>query len=341
MTPPELRGTSQGRRRFWRFLIAAGALIAVPLVADAQPAARVYRIGYLGATASASPQNLGLRDAFRQGLREHGWVEGSNILIEYRSAEGKFDRLPELASELVSAKADVIFAPSSIQVEAARKATLTVPIVFAIHADPVGSGHVASLRRPGGNITGLALMQSQFTAKGLELLKEAVPRATRIAVLWHPATPSHGPGMQAVNSAASVLKIQVQSLPVRGPDDFEDAFSAMVRERADAVLVIAGAPFFAAPRQLAELAVKHRLPTMFGARLYAEAGGLMSYAADYEHQVRRAAAYVDKILKGANPADLPIEQAAKFELVINLKTAKALGITIPQSILTRASDVIQ
>jgi len=329
---------SQFRRR--RVLIAAGALLCGSLVAEAQQAPKVYRVGYLGNSGS-TPQGLAIREAFRQGLRERGWVEGSNILIEYRWAEGKFDRLHELAAELVGLRPDVLFAPSSIQVEAARKATATIPIVFAIHADPVGSGHVASLRRPGGNITGLALMQSEFTAKGLELLIQAVPRATRIAVLWHPATPSHGPGMQAVNSAASALRIRVQSLPVRSPDDFEDAFSAMVRERADAVLVIAGSPFFTTPHQLAELAVKHRLPTMFGARMHAEAGGLMSYAADYEDQVRRSATYVDKILKGANPADLPIEQAAKFELVINLKTAKALAITIPQSILTRASKVIQ
>jgi len=321
-------------------LIAAGALLCGSLVAEAQQAPKVYRVGYLGNSGS-TPQGLAIREAFRQGLRERGWVEGSNILIEYRWAEGKFDRLHELAAELVGLRPDVLFAPSSIQVEAARKATATIPIVFAIHADPVGSGHVASLRRPGGNITGLALMQSEFTAKGLELLIQAVPRATRIAVLWHPATPSHGPGMQAVNSAASALRIRVQSLPVRSSDDFEDAFSAMVRERADAVLVIAGSPFFTTPHQLAELAVKHRLPTMFGARMHAEAGGLMSYAADYEDQVRRSATYVDKILKGANPADLPIEQAAKFELVINLKTAKALAITIPQSILTRASKVIQ
>ena len=321
-------------------MIAAGALLCGSLVAEAQQAPKVYRVGYLGNSGS-TPQGLAIREAFRQGLRERGWVEGSNILIEYRWAEGKFDRLHELAAELVGLRPDVLFAPSSIQVEAARKATATIPIVFAIHADPVGSGHVASLRRPGGNITGLALMQSEFTAKGLELLIQAVPRATRIAVLWHPATPSHGPGMQAVNSAASALRIRVQSLPVRSSDDFEDAFSAMVRERADAVLVIAGSPFFTTPHQLAELAVKHRLPTMFGARMHAEAGGLMSYAADYEDQVRRSATYVDKILKGANPADLPIEQAAKFELVINLKTAKALAITIPQSILTRASKVIQ
>jgi putative ABC transport system substrate-binding protein len=300
----------------------------------------LYRIGYLGNTFS-TPETLAVREAFRQGLRERGWVEGSNILIEYRWAEGKFDRLADFAAELVGLKVDLILAQSSIYVEAARKATLTIPIVFALHADPVGSGHVASIRRPGGNITGLALMQSEFSAKGLEILKQAVPHATRMAVLWHPATPSHGPGMRAVEAAASVLGVRVQSVPVRGPDDFEGAFSAMARERADALLVIAASPFYVAHRQLADLALRHGLPTMFGARAHAEAGGLLSYAADYPDLMRRSAAYVDKILKGANPADLPVEQATRFEFVVNLKAAKALGITIPQSILVRADAVIQ
>jgi ABC-type uncharacterized transport system substrate-binding protein len=328
---------SQFRRRF---LIMAGALLAAPLGAEAQQAARIYRVGYLGNDCS-SPQGLAIREAFRQGLRERGWTEGSNVAIEYRCAEGKFHRLQEFAVELVGLKMDVIFTPSSIQVEAARKATVTIPIVFAIHADPVGSGHVASLRRPGGNITGLTLMQSEYTAKGLELLKQVVPHATRLAVLWHPGTPSHRPGMEAVEAAAAVLKVKVQSVPIRSADDFEDAFSAMTRERAEAVLIMAGSPFFSAPRQLADLALKHRLPTMFGARLHAEAGALMSYAADYDDLVRRSAGYVDRILKGANPADLPVERAARFELVVNLKTAQALGITFPQSVLVRADKVIQ
>ena len=326
------------RRR--QFLIVASALVAAPLAAEAQQAGKVYRIGYLGNTAS-TPGTLALREAFRQGLRERGWVEGQNVLIEYRWAEGKFDRLPELAAELVRLKVDLILAQSSIYVEATRKATLTIPIVFALHADPVGSGHVASLRRPGGNMTGLSVVQSEFSAKGLELLKQAVPRATRIAVLWHPATPSHGPGIKSVEAAASVLGVQVQSLPVRSPDDFEDAFSAMARERADALLVLAASPFYVAQRQLGDLAVRHRLPTMFGVRAHAEAGGLLSYGADYADLFRRSAAYVDKILKGANPAELPIDQATRFEMVVNLKTARALGITIPQSILVRADEVIQ
>lgn len=322
------------------FLLAAAVLLAAPLGVEGQTPGKVYRIGFLGNTAS-TPSGLLIREAFRQGLRERGWVEGQNVRIEYRWAEGKFDRLPNLATELVGLKVDLIFASSSVFVEAARKATLTTPIVFALHSDPVGSGHVASLGRPGGNITGLATMQTELSVKGLEILKQAVPHATRIAVLWHPPTPAHGPGMKAVEAAAPVLGVRLQFVPVRGPDDFEDAFSAMAQERADALLVVAASPFFAAQRQLGDLAVRHRLPAMFGAREHAEAGGLLSYGADNRDLVRRSAAHVDKILKGAKPADLPVEQATRFELVVNLKTAKALGVTMPQSILVRADEVIQ
>ena len=329
---------SQGQRR--KFLLAAGALLAAPRAAEAQQAGKVYRIGYLGNTAS-TPETLALREAFRQGLRERAWVEGQNIFIEYRWAEGKFERLPELAAELVRLKVDLIFATSSIFVEPARRATQTIPIVFALHADPVGSGHVASLGRPGGNITGLSLMQTEFTVKGLELLKEVVPQATRIAVLWNPATPSHGPALKAIEAAAPALGVRVQSLAVRAPEDFEGAFAVMARERAEALLVIAASIFFVAQRQLGDLAMKQRLPTMFGARGHAEVGGLLSYAPNYPDLMRRSAAYVDKILKGAKPGDLPVEQPTKFELVVNLKTAKSLGITIPQSVMLRADEVIQ
>ncbi len=329
---------SQGQRR--KLLLAAGALLAYPRAAEAQQAGKVYRIGYLGGTAS-TPETLALLDAFRQGLRERGWMEGQNLVIEYRWAEGKFERLPELAAELVRLKVDLIFAGSSIYVEPARRATQTIPIVFALHADPVGSGHVASLGRPGGNITGLSLMQSEFTVKGLQLLKEVVPQATRITVLWNPATPSHGPGLKAIEAAALALGVRVQSLAVRAPEDFEGAFAAMARERAEALLVIGAAIFFTAQHRLADLAMKHRLPAMFGARRHAEVGGLLSYAANYPDLMRRSAAYVDKILKGAGPGDLPVEQSTKFEFVVNLKTAKSLGITIPQSVVLRADEVIQ
>ena len=321
-------------------VLALLALGAAPLAVQAQQAGKVYRIGVLG-NLHSTPESLPLWDALRQGLREYGWVEGQNLLIEYRWAEGKFERFPELAAELVRLNVDLIFAPSSIYVEAARKATLKIPIVFANHSDPVGSGHVASLRRPGGNITGLATLQTQISGKGVEILKEAVPGATRFAVLWHPATPSNGPGLKAAEAAGPLLGVRIQSLAVRTPDDFEGAFAAMRREHADALVVIAAGIFFAARDRLTALALKHRLPTMFGAREHADAGGMLAYGANYADLFRRSAAYVDKILKGASPADLPVEQATKFELAINLKTAKALGLTIPQSVLLRADKVIE
>ena len=325
------------RRR--QFLVAASALLATRLT-RAQQAANVYRIGILGNSGS-SREALPLWDAFRQGLRERGWIEGRNLSIESRWAEGKFDQLPALAADLVRLKVDLIFASSSIFVEAASKATRTIPIVFANHADPVGTGHVASLNRPGGNITGLSQMQSEISGKGLEILKQAIPGATRIAVMWNPATPSNAPGLKTVEAAAKVLGVRIQSLPMASPDEFEAAFSTMTRERANAVLVISAVMFFGAQRQLASLALKHRLPTMFGLREHAEAGGLLSYGTNNADLFRRAAGYVDKILKGANPAELPVEQASKFELVINLRTAKALGLTIPQSVLLRADEVIE
>ncbi len=213
--------------------------------------------------------------------------------------------------------------------------------MFAVHADPIGTGHVASLARPGGNITGLAPMQTELSAKGLDLLHEAVPGASRVAVLWDPATPSHGPGLKAVEETGRALGLRLQLLAVRNPGEFDGAFSAMLRERAGALLVLAAVMFTAERQRLVELALKHRLPTMFGYRDGAEAGGLMSYGADWNDLFRRAAAYVDKILRGAKPADLPVEQASKFELVVNLKAAKALGLTVPRSVLVRADQVIQ
>ena len=321
-------------------VLAMLALGAAPLAAEAQQAGKVYRIGTLG-NLRTDTMALPLWEAFRQGLRDHGWVEGQNMLIESRWAEGKFDRFPELAAELVRLNVDLIFAPSSIYVEAARKATLKIPIVFANHADPVGSGHVASLRRPGGNITGLATLQTQISGKGAQLLKEAVPGATRFAVLWNPATPSNSPGLKAVEAAGPLLGVRIQSLAVRTPEDLEGAFSAMQRERADALVVISAVIFFAARDRLAALALKNRLPSIFAATQHADAGGLLAYGANNADLFRRSAGYVDKILKGANPAELAVEQASKFEFAINLKTAKALGITIPQSVLLRADKVIE
>ncbi len=324
-------------RRVGLLVTLTVGLLVAPLAADAQTK-KVARIGYLGTTPTGQEANL---EAFRQGLRDHGWIEGRNIVIEYRWAQAKFERLPELATELVRLKVDLIVAPTSLNVQAVKQATSTIPIVFPVHSDPIGAGHIASLARPGGNITGLTQVQSELDAKGLELLKETVPEVTRVAVLWAPDWPAHGPVLKAVEATARTLGLQLQTLAPRSAAEFESAFSAMVREHAGALRVLSAPLYFAERRQLADLALKHRLPAMFGPREYAEAGGLMSYGANLRDMFRRAAAYVDKILKGAKPADLPVEQPTKFELVINLKTAKALGLTIPQSVLIRADEVIQ
>ena len=318
--------------------LAVGILLAAPLAAEAQQAGKVYRVGFMWDSLGMFP---GAIEGFRRGLRDLGWVEGQNIVVEYRWSEGRFDRLPDQAGELVRLKVDVIVAPSSIYAEAAKRATSTIPIVFVSHADPIGSGHVASLARPGGNITGLALMMTETNAKGLELLKEAVPGLSRVAVLWDPATPSHKPGLNAVEVMGRALGLRLQTVAVRSATEFDSAFSAIIRERAGAVLVLSTPLFIAGARRLAELAMKHKLPTMFGPKVHAEAGGLLSFGPDRVDLFRRGAIYVDKILKGAKPADLPVQQPTKFELVINLKTAKALGLNIPQSLLIRADEVIQ
>jgi putative ABC transport system substrate-binding protein len=323
------------------FLAGTGVvLLAAPLPAEAQQAGRVYRIGFLGNSGSTAGGTRFV-DAFRLGLREHGWIEGQNLLIEYRWAEGNTGRLPTLAADLVRLKVDLIVAASSTFVEAAKEATSTIPIVFPIHADPVGTGHVASLARPGGNITGLATLQTDLGSKGLELLKLAVHGAKRVAVLWNPSTPSHVPGLKAVEDAARTLGLQLQPLGVRSAGELESAFATMARERAGALLVLTSPMSGAEGRRIADLALSRRLPTMFERRENVEAGGLMSYGANFADMFRRSAAYVDKILKGAKPADLPVEQPTRFELVINLKTAKTLGLTIPQSLLVRADEVIQ
>jgi len=316
------------------------ALFAAPLVVQAQQAGKVYRIGTLGEKAS-DPAEARLWQAFRQSMRERGWVEGGNILIESRWAEGNAGRLPELAAELVRLKVDLIVARSSSHVRAAKAATSTIPIVFVVHADPVGTGHVASLARPGGNITGLSLLQTDANPKGLELLISAVPGAKRVAILWSPDNPTHTPGLKALEGAGRTLGIQLQPVGARTAADLEGAFSAMARARAQAVMVLASQFFFAERQRVAELAITHRLPTMFAVKEGAEAGALMSYGPEYDDLFRHAGAFVDKILRGAKPGELPVEQASKFELVINLKTAKAIGLKIPQSLLLRANQVIE
>ena len=318
----------------------AGGLLAAPLAAGAQQAGKVYRIGYLAGGSSTSVAHL--IEAFRQGLRELGWVEGQNIVIEYRSAEGRSDRLPDLAAELVRLKADIIVALATPDTVAAKNATGTIPIVMIAVSDPVGTGLIASLAHPGGNVTGLSFTAGLDTyGKGLDLLKETVPKVRRVAILSNPTNPFHALVIRNVKGAAPSMGVQLQLLEARSPNEFDGAFTAMAKERVEALLVVTDTLFILHRTRLADLAARSRLPAAYGAREYVEAGGLMSYGPNLSDHWRRAATYVDKILKGAKPADLPVEQPTKFELVINLKTAKALGLTIPPSLLTRADQVIQ
>ena len=318
----------------------AFALIAVSSGAEAQPAGKVYRVGILGETASDSSEARRWQ-AFRLELRNRGWIEGENILIEPRWAEGNSARLPELAADLVRLKVDVIVTRGSTYVQAARTATSSIPIVFTMHSDPVRTGHVASFARPGGTITGLADILGDLAAKRLELLSSVVPVAKRIAVLWNPDTPSHTPAVKAVQEAGRKLRVQLQTVVARSGSDLESAFATIALAHVQAVFVLDFGPYIAERQRLAELALRHRLPTIFGWKDHVEAGGLMSYGPDYNDLVRRGAIYVDKILRGAKPADLPVEQPTKFELVINNSTAKALDIKIPASLLVRADSVIE
>ncbi len=319
--------------------LALGLLLA-PLAADAQQAAKVPRIGGLvGASREMALHNI---EAFRQGLRELGYVEGQSIAIEWRYADGKLERFPDLAAELIRLKVDVIVAGVTAAALAAKNATKTIPIVMGAVGDPIGSGLVASLARPGGNVTGPSLLAPELVGKQLELLRETVPGVSRVAVLSNPANPiSQKLMLTEAEVAARSLGVQLLILGPRGPDEFDSAFAAMIRERAGALLVLADVGFFHHRIRIAELVAKSRLPAMFGLREHVEAGGLMAYGANVRDSWRRAVTYVDKILKGAKPADLPVEQPTRFELVINLKTAKVLGLTIPQSILIRADQVIQ
>jgi len=293
----------------------------------------------LGTSSTVSPRPV---EAFRQGLRGLGWVEGQNIVIEYRSAEGRYDRLPDLAADLVRLKVDIIAAAGTAATTAAKNATRAIPIVMIGVGDPVGLELIASLARPGGNVTGLTFSVGMETAgKGLELLKEALPKVRRVAVLTNPANPGQPLALKNVKAAARSLGMQLQLLEARGPDEFDGTFAAMAKERVGALLVVSEAMFNIHRVRLADLAARNKLPSMHGFREDAEAGGLMSYGPDLANLFRRSATYVDKILKGAKPGDLPVEQPTKFELVINLKTAKALGLTIPASVLSRADQVIE
>ena len=318
----------------------AGSLLAAPLAARAQPAGKVYRIGYL--TAGSVTANPRVLEAFRQGLRELGWVEGQNIVIEYRSAEGHLDRLPDLAAELVRLKVDVIAAAPTPAALAAKNATGVVPIVGVSLTEPVELGLIAGLARPGGNVTGVSYsVGADIFGKDLELLKEVVPRVRRVAVLSNPAGPAQPLTVSNIKQAAGPLGLQLLLVEARAPGDFDGAFATMTRERVGALFVVTDPMFIPHRSRIVGLATKSRLPSMFTQRADVEAGGLMSYGPNFPDMYRRAAIYVDKILKGAKPADLPVEQPTKFELVINLKTAKALGLTIPQSLLRRVDEVIQ
>jgi putative tryptophan/tyrosine transport system substrate-binding protein len=316
------------------------ALFVAPLAADAQQAGKVPRIGLLSTTSPSDRPPL--LDAFRQGLRELGWVEGQNIVIDYRYAEGRVDRLPDLAAELVRLKLDLIVSAGTQGVTAAKNATETIPIVMIGVRDPVGTGLIASLQRPGGNVTGVSGSAGlEIVAKQLELLKETVPKIRRVAILSNPANAYHQLAIREVNVAARSLGVQLQLLEARGPNEFDGAFAAMAKERVGALLVLSDAMLNSHRTRLADLAARSRLPAAYGVRESVEAGGLMSYGPSFLDFYRRSAAYVDKILKGAKPADLPVEQPTKFELVINLKTAKALGLTVPDTLLARADEVIE
>jgi putative ABC transport system substrate-binding protein len=321
-------------------VLALLALGAAPLAAQAQQAARVARIGYLSAPTRASVEQV--VQSFERSLHDLGWVVGKNLVIEYRWAEGKIARLPELAAELVRSKVDLIVAPAGSAALAAKNATSSIPVVMIFPIDPVGLGLVASLRRPGGNVTGTAASAGlDIFGKQLQLLKEVVPQATRMAMLSNAENRSYAGQFDEVNAAAKALGIRLQILEARGPEDFDAAFASMARERTQALFVGRNSIFLVHRVKIAELAINARLPTLCGYRESVEAGGLMAYAVNMSDFIGRAVSYVDKILKGAKPADLPIEQPSKFDLSINLKTAKALGLTIPQSLLLRADEVIR
>ena len=309
-----------------------------PLVVEGQQAMKVYRIGVLtlGLTPSAPPV-----EAFRQGLREHGHVEGQNIALEFRFAEGRIDRLPALAAELVRLKVDVIVTESNAAALAAKHATQEIPIVMAVAGDPVRAGVVASLARPGGNVTGLTLIHPELSRKRVDLLKEAIPRIALVAVMWNPSNPASVDFLRETEAAARSLGVQVQAIEVRNPAELDGAFKAVTKARPNALITLGDGMLWSVRTRIVDFAMKSRLPGIYPDREFPEVGGLMSYGPNPADNVRRAAVLVDKILKGAKPADLPVEQPTKFDLVINLKTAKTLGLTIPQSVLVRADHVIQ
>jgi putative ABC transport system substrate-binding protein len=318
------------------------SLLVVPLAtAAAQPTKKVPRVGYLSPGSSSDPARLRRFEAFRQGLRELGYVEGQSIAIESRWAEGTYDRFPALAADLVRLKVDIIVAVATRASQAAQQATRTIPIVMSVVIDPLGTGLVASLARPGGNVTGLSMMAPDLVGKQLEMLKEVVPKVSRVALLWNPANPASASQLREAEAAARALGVRLQTLEARAPQEIDSAFVAMTRERAGALVVLADAVFVNQGRQIAELAAERHLPAVYPQREFAEAGGLLVYSSNPLDLERRAAVYVDKILKGAKPGDLPVEQPTTFQLVINLKAAQALDLTIPPTLLFQADEVIR
>ena len=313
-------------------------IFSAPLAADAQQARKVFRIGFLLISPSQAAPSI---EAFREALRERGYAEGQNIVFEVRCAEGRVEPLPDLATELVRLGVDIIVTQGTPAARAAKNATSTIPIVMAAGLDPVETGLVASLARPGGNLTGVTSTVPELSGKTLELLREIVPRVPRVAVLWNHVNPANALMVRETEVAARAFGVQLQSLGVRDASELESAFAAIIKERARALLVLAEPLFLTHRKRIVDLAATHRLPAMYERRDFVDAGGLMSYGVNFPDDFRRVATFVDKILKGAKPADLPVEQPTRFELVINLKTAKALGLTIAQSVLMRADEVIR
>src|SRR6266478_6217869 len=328
------------RRTF--MALVSGGLVGAPLAAEAQQVGKVARVGVLGDTSPPVETSYSGIAAFLQGLRDLGYEEGRQVAIEYRWAEGQRDRLADLAADLVRSRVDVVLALGPASARAAKNATTTIPVVFVGSGDPIAEGLVSSLARPGGNVTGLAVIAGlDIVGKRLALLKEVVPGVTRMAMLWNPSNPSHAPALKEVPGIALSLRVELRAIAARGPEDFDGAFATMRKSRVGGLLVLADGVFVLHAARLISLSAEGRLPTVYGNRSLVEAGGLMSYQGSFVALYRRAVILVDKILRGARPADIPVEQPAQLELVINLKTAKALGLTIPQSLLGRADEIIQ
>jgi putative tryptophan/tyrosine transport system substrate-binding protein len=325
------------RRR--EFIVTLGSAASWPLAARAQESSKPARIGFLGLRPASAWTNR--IEALWAGLHQLGYVEGKNLVVDYEWAE-TVDQLPERAAVLVRNKVDLIFAPASTFVEPARRATSTIPIIFASHADPVGVGHAQSLAHPGGNITGFSMLLTELAAKELEILHEAIPAAAEIGVLWNPTTPSHDIALRSVQAAAESLAVRLHPVPTRQIEDFDAALTALTAEHVNCFLALASpVTYLENGERLTQLALQRGFAGMYGFKENVRAGGLMSYSADVNDLYRRSAVYIDKILKGAKPADLPIEQASKYELLINLKTAKTLGLSVPPMLLARADEVIE